>query len=308
MATKAKVFISCGQRTSEERQLAGDVGALLAQLGYDPYIAIRAHSLTDLKDITLAELSRSDYYLMIDFKREGLDGAPGEHRGSLFTHQELAVAAHLELSPLIFQEDGVKERDGILSVLGANPIKFSNRAQLVALIKDTVQNEPGWNPSWTNGLSLGRLNSEYVDVVFSEAQIPGRCFHIDVANLHKSKLALGCFAYLVKVVNRGTGQALNIPSIELKWAGYLHPSVVIPPNTTRQFDAFRVPKQTPLQIHFYIPWCDSTQFIPTQVKGPGDYELTYSVRSETFRDATADFHLHVGATIEDTDFSASQSR
>jgi hypothetical protein len=306
MATKAKVFISCGQRTSEERQLAGDVGAMLAQLGYDPYIAIRAHSLTDLKDITLAELSRSDYYLMIDFKREGLDGAPGVYRGSLFTHQELAVAAHLELSPLIFQEDGVKERDGILSVLGANPLKVSNRAQLVALIKETIGNEPGWNPNWTNGLFLRRLTSEYVDVVFGEVKIPGRFFHIDVNNLHKSKLALGCFAYLVRVVNLGTGQALDIPNIELKWAGYLHPSVVIPPDTTRQFDAFWIPKQTPVQIHFYIPWCDSTQFIPTQLKGPGDYELTYSVRSETFREATAAFRLHVGATIEDSDFSESQ--
>ena len=55
----------------------------------------------------LRRLELSEYFLMIDFKRERLKGKPS-HRGSLFTHQELAIATFLEIEQLRFSEKGIE--------------------------------------------------------------------------------------------------------------------------------------------------------------------------------------------------------
>lgn len=102
-----KVFISCGQRPPDETTIAHRIRDILKdKFDLDSYLAFKVQSFDDVMQIT-KELSVCDYYLFIDFRREKL-GWRGKCRGSLFTHQELAIARHLGFSEIIaLQQDGV---------------------------------------------------------------------------------------------------------------------------------------------------------------------------------------------------------
>lgn len=66
-----RVFISCGQKTKREKTLAKRIARLLeVEFGLAPYLAFQVQSLNGIMVIT-QELSKSDYYLFIDFKRDG---------------------------------------------------------------------------------------------------------------------------------------------------------------------------------------------------------------------------------------------
>src|SRR5262249_42973909 len=101
---RAQVFISCGQSgRKDEAQVARDIAARLEKLGFETYIAIAQQTLRGLKENIFDELRRSEYLVFVDFKREKL-GRSQYHRGSLFSHQELAVASLFEIEIAAFQE------------------------------------------------------------------------------------------------------------------------------------------------------------------------------------------------------------
>ena len=94
-------------------------------------------------------LDQSEYFLFVDFKRERFDRTDS-HRGSLFSHQKLAIASFLDIAVLAFQEQGVKQNDGILGFIQANAIPFSERNKLPDLVADHVQrliDQGRWDPS-----------------------------------------------------------------------------------------------------------------------------------------------------------------
>ena len=137
---KARVFISCGQNHTWEGEVetARAVANRLSALGFDPYIAAEVHSPRSLVENIYSQLRDSEYFLFIHFKRERLDDS-NEHRGSLFSHQELAIASFDGLELLAFQEDGVKRLDGIVRFLQINPIPFADRNCLVDIVVETVR-------------------------------------------------------------------------------------------------------------------------------------------------------------------------
>src|ERR1700681_1582447 len=105
----AQIFISCGQATPRERDAAARLKKALVEDGYRVYVAIQAQSIEDVNSGIIRQLERSDYYVFIDFGRESLSWLGRESRGSLFTHQELAIAHRTGFEHvLFFQEDGVK--------------------------------------------------------------------------------------------------------------------------------------------------------------------------------------------------------
>src|SRR5579859_2083065 len=106
---RARVFLSCGQnKDSEEPSIASEIKDKLTALGSDTYVAVGEQSLRGLKENLFEQLSRSEYFVFVDFKRERLD-SKDIHRGSLFSHQELAVASFLEIEVLALQEQGVRQ-------------------------------------------------------------------------------------------------------------------------------------------------------------------------------------------------------
>jgi len=158
---KARVFISCGQKAdTDEPAIADAIAEALRSAGFDPYIAVRERTLRGLVENIFNRLAESEYFLFVDFKREPLTDS--EHRGSLFCHQELAVASFLQKRVLVFRERGVKKLDGIVSFLQANATEFGDREDLPRLITHAVAQE-GWNREWRDELSLSRLPEQHAD-------------------------------------------------------------------------------------------------------------------------------------------------
>src|SRR5262249_35706449 len=138
---RARVFISCGQsRNSDEVRIAHGIAERLTQLGFDPYVAIEEQSLRGVKENIFTQLQDSECFVFIDFRREKLlDSEANIWRGSLFSHQELALASYLDLPLLALQEAGVKTHDGLMRFLQGNTTSFSDRHLLPNVVADAVQ-------------------------------------------------------------------------------------------------------------------------------------------------------------------------
>jgi len=95
---------------------------------------------------------------------------PSVCRGSLFSHQEFALASYLEIPLLAFQELGVKQDNGIIRFLRANAISFTDRSLLPNVIADKVQ-ERGWAPHWRKELVLKREPKQFSDATRVECPL-----------------------------------------------------------------------------------------------------------------------------------------
>jgi len=160
---RARIFISCGQsKESDEPQVAREIAARLEKLGFDPYIAVAEQTLRGVKENIFEQLRKSEYFLFVDFKREFLVGTePQVCRGSLFSHQELAIASFLDIDVLAFQETGVKRTDGLLQFLQANSVTFIDKHTLPNVVADYVQ-QRGWSPNWKNELGQRFHGSNHI--------------------------------------------------------------------------------------------------------------------------------------------------
>jgi hypothetical protein len=222
--------------------------------------------------------------------------------GSLFSHQELAVASYLNLPLFAFQEKGLKQNDGILQFLQANLIPFTDRNALPNVIADEVQRR-NWNPQWRNELALDRELGQFTDAMRLEPlpgtqlvrSFPGRFFHIDVHNCHRTKTAANCYVYLEKARNLATSMETPLRAIEFKWAGYMLPNAHIPPGKTRRFDAFWIAHDLPTKLQFNV-YSDATDYIPT-IEGEGRYELTYLVLADGFPECRGTFILNLDKSL-----------
>jgi hypothetical protein len=248
-------------------------------------------------------LSNSEYYIFVDFKREELaKTTPPVCRGSLFSHQEFALASYLDIPLLAFQELGVKQDDGIIRFLQANAISFTDRSLLPNVIADKVQGR-GWDPHWRNDLVLEREPKQFSDATRVECppgQEPryfqGRFFHIDVRNRHRDKIATNCYVYLAKAINLNTSEEIPLKTVEFKWAGYVLPNAHILPKQARRFDAFWIAHDRPTQLQFNV-YSDATDYIP-HIEGEGRYELSYVVVADNFPASRGSFILSLNKSLE----------
>jgi hypothetical protein len=295
---RAQIFISCGQRTEQERQIAHEIADRLEDLQFVPYMAVEQQTLRGFREEILGQLAESEYYLFIDFTREPLLTGGLPSRGSLFSHQELAVASFLDLEVLAFQERGILPRDGLIGILQANPHSFSRqqRSALPDLVENAVR-AGGWDPTWKHSLA-------FADQAVQESNVQtvnGRrasFFHIRVTNRHKWKVAANCCVFLERVVKLVDARWVEIgpplKASELKWAGSKLHTVFIPPRSSRDFDALKIFNDSPTLGHIETPHADSTQFWVPTLRGPGPYRLTYRVVSTSLPDTVCDFELDFG--------------
>ena len=144
----ARVFISCGQRTASERQIGKSIEDYFKSRGFETYFAERVHSPEALTENIFEFLRQSEYFVFVDFKRERID--KGEHRGSLFVNQELAISTFLKLPGIGFSEVGVK-REGILDYQIYNAIPFTNGLEVIDALGDQTQT---WDNTSVNELSI----------------------------------------------------------------------------------------------------------------------------------------------------------
>ena len=303
---QARVFISCGQKkNTNEVEIAHKIVEKLEKMGFDPYVAVEEQTLKGVKENIFLRLSKSEYFIFIDLKREKLENS--EYRGALFSHQELAIAAFLNSEVLAFQEDGVKKDDGILKFIQANCIPFSDRHLLPDAVAEKVR-ERAWKPNWRNELSFERDDKEYNDAFDVNEQKNARWYHIKVRNLHQQEIARNCTAYLESVKNTSTGGEKSYERVEFKWKGVNTLGVSIPPESFRYLDAF----------HVYYDSYDSKYIVHLGINSsvvdfshyhqlyritePNTYELTYIVFSENFPPKRSTLGLHIGHKLNDIKF------
>jgi hypothetical protein len=296
---RSRVFISCGQsKSSDEVAIAAQIKDKLYELGFDPYVAVQEQSLRGLKENIFEQLSKSEYLVFVDFKREQLGPTPDVHRGSLFCHQELAIASYLEIPVLAFQEQGVKTGDGILGFIQANATPFHDRYQLPSVIAEQVQRRKEiWDPRWRNELVLERDPTQYSR---TQCQDGRWCwfFHVGVRNRHRSKTARDCYAYLEKATRLNPNADIPVKQVEFGWAGYSQPNAHVFPGRVRAFDAFYILEDLPTQLQFNV-FATGSDFVP-RIGGQGGFQLVYSVVSENFPEARASLVLTLDASLDRT--------
>ncbi len=286
---KARVFISCGQRTKEETHIAQEIKKVLEELEYKAYVAVKQQSLRDLRHNIFKELEDSEYIVFVDFKREALvhpkdnrEQSLGEFlekcqwRGSLFCHQELAVASYLDLGTerdmeiLAFHQEGINSQDGMMRALQVNSKEFTDPGCLPELIACHARNQ--WTTHWQNRLQLKKPIKEKV----------GPYWHIKVENLHRRKHARDCYGHLKQAYDTCRKKEVDFEHIELKWAYSKVPNVVIFANTSRYLDACRTDDGNK---GFYLSTNrDTTKVCEHIIKDPGTYKLKYVVVSDNFPD------------------------
>jgi len=311
---RARVFISCGQnKASDEVSIALGIRDRLQELGFDPYIAVQEQSLRGLKENIFEQLRESEYFVFVDFKRERLCGfsadsilawclrslKPGNpvHRGSLFYHQELAIASYLDMPVLAFQELGVKRDDGILGFLQTNAIPFTDRNLLPNVIADEMQRR-SWNPHWKNDLVIERNPAQRSDTRLVDIGKEAGFFHINVRNRHRRKIATNCYVYLEKAISVESGAEIPFKAVEFRWAGYDQPNAHVPPQKARPVDAFFILRDAPTRLLFNT-FSTATDFVP-RIEAAGQYELTYLVASDNFPIARASFTLSLDTSFDRT--------
>jgi len=292
--SRARVFISCGQRRdSDEPSIAARVRNALEELGYNTYVATEEQTLRGVKENIFRQIETSEYFVFIDFKREPLANQAGAHRGSLFSHQELALASYLNLELVALQEKGVKREDGLMGFIQGNSIEFVDRSTIPSLVVEQITKRK-WSPAWKNRLLLHREPGQYVDAS------DRRFFHVEVQNLHDRKSARHCYVYLDQVRDLQTGEPIPMPRVEFKWAGYEFPNAMIAPGRNKPFDAFNVVRQSPDRLCFYFH-SEANELGPP-IRSPGEYLMTYEVLCEDFPPARASFVLHFAERLEDITF------
>jgi hypothetical protein len=145
---KARVFISCGQRTDREKNIGMEVDRYFKERGFDTYFAEKVHSPEALTEHIFTYLKESEYFVFIDFKREKIN--ENQYRGSLFVNQEIGISTFLKIPGIGFHEKKV-EREGILKFQIYNAFPFEDGTEIIAKLRDETSN---WDPNSVNELHL----------------------------------------------------------------------------------------------------------------------------------------------------------
>ncbi|MFX1325907.1 MAG: hypothetical protein ACFE8N_13215 [Promethearchaeota archaeon] len=306
--SKARVFISCGQtKGTDEVTIAHKISDKLKELDFndpEPYIAVEEQTLQGVKENIFQRLSESEYFIFVDFKREQLNKGP-DHRGSLFSHQELALASFLNIETIGFREKGVKKLDGISRFIQSDFDEFTDRNLLPKMVADEVKRRR-WNSHWRNELVLEREPDNYRDAWNRGKRTHCRWYHINLKNLHQHRMARECHAYIEKIRNINTDDENILELVELKWSGVKIPRVSIPHKSYRKFDAFYVYHNQPLDAQLGINEfiTDSSRYVDAYlITGPCIFDITYVVFSENFSASRATFRLELTGRLDSISFS-----
>ena len=284
-AVKSRIFLSCGQKDEKETSPANKVKDMLEKNGYEVYMAINRHTPENFKKDIFNHLLYSEYYLFIDFKREKLVGSKKKLcRGSLFSHQEFALASYLNLEMLVFQEKGVEEHPGAMQYIMVNPFTFDNRESLPALIEKKInENKDKWKNNWRGDLEVSFCEEAPIVADYSKNKQLGRWMHLLIENKHWFKQAINCKGFITEI--KKDNKVIPIELSELKWKGLIAHQVNIPPKKSRKLDAFHIYMDNTCEIVLGVnPYFFDSTAIPEQytLKGNGVYEVTYMIYSDEF--------------------------
>lgn len=300
----ARVFVSCGQRKEfDEQKLAEAVEIELKNMGFSPVVIANRQSTDSLKEVIFRELQSSDYFLFIDFKR----GNDADLPISLFSHQELAIAAYLDVPTIGFREEGLSYPIGMTGLWPANYRTF-RRDDLIEVVKDEVERH--WETEHKNKivfdvpvhhnipLSGDKPRQEREGVYIT------KYFQLPVRNGSFYKHGRNCTAYLSRSYKvDGKSEVEAVPG-DIKWTGMLLPNVhlnkqiVKQPPFVRILNALFIRNNEP-HIGYLNLIGDNRDYSIAHFKGPGEFFVEYTIVSDNFDDSKACFHLTLGRKVDD---------
>ena len=294
MTQKTKIFISCGQRDdSREVKVAKKIVNALEKLGYDTFLAKEVQNLGALTGVIYKELELAEYFLFIDFKREEVlnteDGSR-KNRGSLFSHQELAIASYLEKECLVFREQNMA-LEGIQQFIISNPLEFSSDSELLNKVSEEVKAR--WQTGWKNSIEIVMADPIYQDAYHLGIKKNTRWYHVAVKNNHHSKHAKNCYAYIADI-HCGPTPHQKLRNAEVHWAGYETPAMTILPKDKREIDVFWFHLDSESKHLYFNSFATSTYYQPWPIDPKtttGYYSFRIRVVSDNFPMEEASFKL-----------------
>ena len=288
---RPRVFVSCGQADGPEFTTAKELATILEEHGFGPYVARKQASLTGVKEAIFPQLAEAENLLFVDFPRDKLP--TGDSRGSLFSHQELALAAYLNLPYIGFRHRTVR-LEGLSAFLLANAAIFESETELPALLRQELASREDWHSGWRKQLRLFRADANEGDnMLLNGAGV--RFFHLTLENLHRDRMAVGCGAYVERIADALTGEAVPFRPAELKWAGTMLPLVAVPAGSRRDLDACFILFDDPASIRF-ASFSDSGHHM-SPISGRA-VDITYAVVSENFDIARCTLRVEPGNLAE----------
>lgn len=292
----AQVFLSCGQADERERNVASRIKSALSERGFEVYIAIQAQSIQDVNAGIIRQLERSDYYVFVDFRRERLGAAANsEARGSLFTHQELALAYRSGFERvLLFQDRGTRV-EGLLRYLGGNPILFESLDRLVEQVTAAFV-ERGWTTDYSRHLIATR--PRWSEGIISYGELIGYFFYVDIENRRPDTAAYDTVARLEFIRPPGGAKYVCPNRSHLKTTAQPGFVQVIWPRSHGAFDVLMINHQVPW--HMYLNNAlDVTPRSPI-ISERGRHVLEYAVLARDFPMLRFSVELELKSTFDGT--------
>jgi hypothetical protein len=284
-----RVFLSCGQATDEERTTSRLIADVLRSEGFNPYVATEIQTILDLNREIIQELKQADYYFHINFRREKL-GDSDEFRGSLFAHQEFALAYGLGFDKMLFLSQTGVRKEGMLAFIVSNTQKFEDHTEAVEAAKRAIKSA-GWVPSYSRNLIARRLRwgprIQYGD---HTGQAPVQVLYADIVNRRSDLGAIGTVARLSTIVERGQQRA-SLDRSHLKATGYPGYEQTIFPGSHGAFDllALRLDRPHTVTLNSALDVSPRSAILSR----PGEYTLQYEVFANAFPVLSFGVHLRI---------------
>src|ERR1035437_3556158 len=164
--SKPHIFVSCGQRTEEEKRLGEAICQAIRGHGvFDCFFAEAQHNLNGLHENILDALAKSDGFIIVMHRRGKVGYDSGKHesldRASVWIEQEIAIAAYIQrttkndLLTAAYIEKGVG-REGLRELLHLNPLEVTSDEEIIADVKLRLNT---WRKSSADD-SFGKLELE----------------------------------------------------------------------------------------------------------------------------------------------------
>jgi hypothetical protein len=279
---KARVFISCGQATEQERIVSEQLRQWFHDQGYDPYVAVKVQTITDLNAGIIEALKSSDYYLFINFKREEIiREGKNIFRGSLYSHQELAVAYALGFDHMLLVNNIDVHDEGVQSFIVSNVPRFSDFREVLPIVQQAVT-DSHWSPTYSRQLSIGGFR--WADPVLYRDQTGERSIrvlHADIHNNRKDRPAYGLIGHLEQIREANTGKVVeHHDKTFLKATGFLGYQHTTWPDRHSAFDLLALSCEDPNLV--YLNSCLDVSPRQPILTEPGEYLLDFHFIAQDF--------------------------
>lgn len=325
MAGKARVFISCGQKTeTHEHNIAKMVKEKLRELEYEneedwPFVAETQVGTKPLAKI-FERLEMSDYFLFIDFKREYplIDFKRECLPFSVFSHQEYAIARYRNIPIIGLHQKGINNNHGILKneyFKWSGTFDAPSNKNIEDIVKKIIKaiEDGGWDPKGRNELRITDQPFElfpdgpkwWLDSKLSEINNqnePKWCIKWctkEIENRHNKKIAQNCLVYC-DIIKPTDKRLERFQILELKWDNIIPFAASIHPGKNRRFHPLIVRKLRDKNEFQVLLGVNSRQIdnpeLPKQcVFEPGEYDLRFTIYSDNFSPSSQWFKLKVRA-------------